>query len=238
MEARFSIKEVYSTSWKSLKEQIWVIVGIYIAFAIVSSVLSLVLMPAQTSSKVGSIIITVITVIISLIFTLGFMKNLFQALDGEEPQFSAYGKQAHKILTLFVASLIYAIVVTIGLCIIIVPGIYLALRLQFFQAAIVEEDAGITSSLRRSWSITKGEVMHLFLLFLLQIAITIIGLCILIVGIFVAAPLVNMMQCATFRHLIVPVETQTAETVEAPAEESVVEQTPESSEESYMRKEE
>ena len=47
-------------------------------------------------------------------------------MDGEEPQFSAYGQQSRKIFTYLIASIIMGIAVAIGIFLLIVPGIYLA----------------------------------------------------------------------------------------------------------------
>ena len=92
-----------------------------------------------------------------------------------------------------------------GLGLLIIPGIYLALRLQFFTAIIVEEDGGILESLRRSWEITKGQAMPLFLVFLTMVGISIVGFLLFIVGIFVAIPLTYMMYAYTYRKLSAPV---------------------------------
>ena len=96
-------------------------------------------MPAQ-GSMVGKIIVNLISAVISSAFMLGYIKNLFQTMDGEEPQFSAYGQQSRKIFTYLIASIIMGIAVAIGIFLLIVPGIYLAIRLQFYSAYIVEED--------------------------------------------------------------------------------------------------
>jgi len=93
----------------------------------------------------------------------------------------------------------------VGLGLLIIPGIYLALRLQFFTAIIVEEDGGILESLRRSWEITKGQAMPLFLVFLTMVGISIVGFLLFIVGIFVAIPLTYMMYAYTYRKLSAPV---------------------------------
>ena len=146
-------------------------------------------------------IVNVISALFSIIFSLGYMKNIFQALDGEEPQFSAYGQQTKNIITYFLASLITGFVVLAGFLFFIIPGIYLALRLQFFQAFIIEENAGIIESLHKSWEITKGQVLPLFILALVMIGILILGCILFGIGIFVAVPLIYMMQCYTFRKL-------------------------------------
>ena len=162
-------------------------------------------MPIQKSIT-GTIIINLISCIISAIFALGYMKNIFQALDGEEPQFSAYGQQARKIITYLVANILMGIIVLLGICLFIIPGIYLALRLQFYAALIVEDDAGIIESLQRSWEITRGQGMSLFMLMLAMIGICILGFILLGIGIFVAMPLVYMMYAYAFRKLNAPLQ--------------------------------
>ena len=200
MESKFTISEVLKTSWKCTKSQIWVLVGLFIGYTIISSILSIFGMPAQELST-GIIITNLVNLIISIIFILGYIKNLFQALDGEEPQFSAYGQQSRKFFTCLIASFIYSMITTLGLALLLIPGIYLAIRLQFFIAFIIEEDASIIDSLTRSWDITKGQVMPLFLLGLVMTAVTFLGLIVFIVGIFVAIPVTSMMYCYSFRKL-------------------------------------
>ncbi|WP_102408123.1 hypothetical protein [Parabacteroides bouchesdurhonensis] len=200
MEAKFLISEVFNTSWKYTKSQIWVLVGLMIGMFIISFTLSIFALPAS-GSITGQIVVNLISMIISMIFSLGYIKNLFQTLDGIEPQFSAYGQQARKLFTYFIASIIVGITVLIGCIIFIIPGIYLALRLQFFQALIVEEDAGIIDSIKLSWKITEGQVGQLFILMLTMIGIAIIGLLLFGIGILFATPLIYMMYCYTFRKL-------------------------------------
>ena len=205
MGSKFSISEVCSTSWQRTKAQIWVLSGLIIGMSIISFTLGVFAMPIQ-QSVMGAIVINLISCIISCIFALGYMKNIFQALDGEEPQFSAYGQQARKIITYLVANILMAIIVTLGLCLFIIPGIYLALRLQFYAALIVEDDAGIIESLQRSWEITRGQEMSLFMLMLAMIGICILGLILLGIGIFVAMPLIYMMYAYVFRKLNAPLQ--------------------------------
>ncbi|MDR3142147.1 MAG: glycerophosphoryl diester phosphodiesterase membrane domain-containing protein [Tannerellaceae bacterium] len=211
MESKFTISEVLSASWAALKSQIWILVGLFIGYMILSFVFGLLLSPAMTSIAL-SLIANLIFYVIAIVFTLGYTKNLFQTLDGEEPQFSAYGQQARKIGTYFVAGLLYCILVFIGTLLLIIPGIYIALRLQFFVQLIVEEDAGIIESLQKSWNITKGQALPLFLLALVMMGICIVGFILLGVGIFVAAPLISLMCCCVFRKLNSPLNSLEEET--------------------------
>lgn len=210
MKPTFTISETFKVSWKCLKEQIWILVGLFIGYTIISGLLQ-VFMPQATPGDPfaiftpTSLIVMLIATIFSSVFNLGYIKNMFQALDGIEPQFSAYGQQARKILTYIITNIILVILVFIGIMLLIIPGFYLGLRLQFAFCFIVEEDAGIIDSLKKSWEITNGQVWLLFLLTLVMIGIVIIGFLLLGVGIFIAYPLIILMQCYVFRKLNNPV---------------------------------
>ena len=199
MKPNLIISDVIRNSWKAVKSQIWVLIGLLIGYYIISAILTVFTMPIQ--GMLPQTLVSLVSIIISCIFSLGYTKNLFQALDDVEPQFSAYGQQSRKIITYFIANIIMAIIVVIGCIFLIIPGIYLALRLQFFQAFIVEEDAGIIESLQRSWKMTKGNVMPLFWLMLSMIGIILLGIILFVIGIFVAIPVVYMMYCYAFRVL-------------------------------------
>lgn len=205
MESKFTISEVFKTGWKTAKSQIWILAGLIIAYTILAFILQAFGIQAKPDGTIDAstsqIIITILYSVISLIFSLGYLKNVFQALDGNEPQFSAYGVQARKILTYFVANFIYIIAVFIGIALFVIPGIYLMIRLQFFTAAIVEEDAGIIESLKRSWEITKREAGKLFLLGLIYFLILLVGIILCIVGLFFAIPVTVAMSCCVYRKL-------------------------------------
>jgi hypothetical protein len=201
MEAKFTISEAFKTSWKCVKSQIWVLAGLLIGYTIISLILSLLTGPTQ-GSWAGEIIVTIINIVIACIFSLGYTKNMFQALDGEEPQFSAYGQESRKIIKYFIAEILFTIIFVIGLCLLIIPGIYIALRLQFFTAFIVEDNAGIVESFKRSWAITKGQGLPLFWVLLTQIGITLVGLILFVIGIFIAIPVIYMMYCYIYRKLV------------------------------------
>ena len=205
MEQKIIYSEILKTSWRRLLRQFWLLVGLGIGFTIIYSLLYIFSMPQHGETmKISGIIVGILDWILLYIFFMGYMKNCFQTIDGEEPQFSAYGQVSRKFFTFLIALIIYGIVVAIGLALLILPGIYLMIRLQYYLAAIVDEDAGIIDSLKRSWQITKGQELPLFVILLIMIAISCIGTIALVVGIFVAIPFMMLIHCVTFRKLTAP----------------------------------
>jgi uncharacterized membrane protein len=244
MESNFTISDVLRDSWKAFSSQMWILAGLIIGYIILTLILNAV--STALFSVFSQLIYAIASMILALIFELGYLKNLFQALDGDEPRFSAYGREARKIVTFFVSALLRGLLIFIvvsimllpyfyllydlsfigdividpysapvipegkwpllflmalGALCLLLPAIYLGIRFMFYQAFIVDDDAGIIDSLKRSWEITKGHTLSLFLLALTSIGIVIAGFMVFVIGIFVAMPLVALMYCSAFRRL-------------------------------------
>ena len=213
MKAQLVVSEILKESWKLVKSQIWILAGLFIAYILITSTISIFSSPLQTS-LIGGIISLVISLFISSVFGVGYLKNMLQTIDGDEPQFSAYMQSFPKILNYLLASIIFGVATLIGTILFIVPGISLYIRLQFFGFFIVEENQGAAESLRSSWEMTKDQGMPLALLFLASILFLILGFILFIIGVFVAYPFLWMIQAYTYRQLSQAVLMRQTEAVE------------------------
>lgn len=72
------------------------------------------------------------------------------------------------------AAFIYGVICVIGLVCLIIPGIYLAIRLQFSPFLIAEKNYEVIESFKKSWQMTEGYVFKLFLLFLAFLGIALV----------------------------------------------------------------
>ncbi|SIR25898.1 Membrane domain of glycerophosphoryl diester phosphodiesterase [Haladaptatus litoreus] len=103
-----------------------------------------------------------------------------EAYDERTDFGDAASRVGSKYLTLFVMSIVYSIIVVIGFIFLIIPGIYLALRLSLAFPACVIDDKNLTESLETSWEVAPGNLLKLFGISLLAV---IIGFGVGIVGI-------------------------------------------------------
>lgn len=74
----------------------------------------------------------------------------------------AFGKAFEKLPNLILGLLIYLIAVVLGLCLLVVPGIYVAVRLSFLMYGIVVDDLDAISALRSSWNLVEGRWFSVF----------------------------------------------------------------------------
>ncbi|MBO86449.1 MAG: hypothetical protein CL927_13925 [Deltaproteobacteria bacterium] len=68
--------------------------------------------------------------------------------------------------------LLYGLIVLLGSCALIVPGIMAAIGLIFWPYAMVVEGHGPVNALKRSWQLSTGSKLHLFLF---GVALTALG---------------------------------------------------------------
>jgi len=208
MNAKIDFAEISKAAWKGFKSQCWLLMGLLIGFTIVYSILFLFAFPAKGEPmRISGLIVGIICVIFQCLFVMGYLKNCLQTVDGEEPQFSAYGQVSRKLLAFLPVFILFPIVITLGFALFFFPGVYLLLRFQFLFASVVDDETGVIASIKRSWNITKGHTMQLFVLMLIQMAIFVVGMIVLGVGIIAATPFTALMYAYAYRKLTAPTST-------------------------------
>jgi len=206
MKEKIIYSDIFKSAWKGLLAQIWLLTGLVIGFTIIYSLLILFIIPDKGEFlSFGRILVILLCICLGSLFSLGYLRNCLQTLDGEEPQFSAYGQESRKLLRFLVANIFFSVIITFGFALFIFPGIFLFLRFQFFFAALVDEDAGMITSFKRSWDMTKGHLLQLLVLLFIHLLIFFIGMIALGIGVFTAIPLSALLYGSIYRKLTAPV---------------------------------
>jgi len=123
-------------------------------------------------------------------------------LRGKKADVSELWSNYAKFFHYLGAGILFGLMVLLGSILLIIPGIYLALRFQFFGELILDKDMGIMDSLSGSWKLTKGFAFDLFVLALVSFVVTILGVLALLVGVLVAAPVVYAGRLAAYNFLL------------------------------------
>ncbi|MGJ8696427.1 MAG: DUF4339 domain-containing protein [Verrucomicrobiaceae bacterium] len=138
---------------------------------------------------------------VSIFLSLGATHIGLRILRGEKPEIGELFSQGPKFLQGALATILYFLMVVGGLILLIVPGIYLALRFGFYREAIVEKNLDAISALKYSSQLTRDNRLSLFGLWLLGFLITIAGALALLVGLIVAIPVVWLSTLVAYRYL-------------------------------------
>jgi uncharacterized membrane protein len=121
--------------------------------------------------------------------------------SGEATQFNLNGFKmpVKKYIYYVVVQILVSIITGIGLCLCIIPGIYLAVRLQFVAICTLHHpEDGISGAFERSWKMTKGNFWNLFLLGVLAVLINIAGLLCCCIGVYFTSAMVYFMQTVAY----------------------------------------
>ena len=136
-----------------------------------------------------SVVVGFVSAIFTMVVALGVMRMALRFVDGDRGELADLFAQIPLIIPYFVASIVVGIITTVGFMLLIIPGIYWALRFQFFGWVIVDKEVGPLEAMQESWEITRGSALNLFLFAVLLLAVNVLGACALVIGLLVTVPL-------------------------------------------------
>jgi uncharacterized membrane protein len=147
------------------------------------------------------VLIAIIRQVVDLFLGLGLARIGLNIVSEKPVDISMLFGEGRKLGSAILATIIYALVVFVGLLLLVVPGIYLALRLGQYKNAIVDKDLGAIDALKYSAKITQGNVLNLFGFGIVCFLIIIAGALALVVGLIVAIPVTFLASLLAYRWL-------------------------------------
>ncbi len=115
---------------------------------------------------------TILSTIIYALLTALLIYGTVMYLRGQPAPLSAYiSNGAQVIFPVFIVSLIVSLSMTLGMILLIVPGVIIYLMWWVAVPAVVVERAGIGDSLKRSAALTKGNRWRILGVFLVLVII-------------------------------------------------------------------
>lgn len=204
---KFSKSEVIRFGWDVAKKNLWFFVAILLISNVISWLFSFVSQPLFANNnafvKIIGILITIAGWIVSLEIGYATFVIFLKFVDKKKVAIKdlfAYF-DAGILFRYLLVSLLYGLLVVIGLVLFIIPGIYLGIKYWFAIYIYVDKRTGIIESFKESAKITKGVKWQLFLLGLLQFLIMLAGALALLVGLFVAIPINYLSDFYVYRKL-------------------------------------
>lgn len=146
----------------------------------------------------------------------GAMLISLRTIDDRKPRFSDLWSSYPVLVSYIAGSTLYALAVAIGLALLVVPGIYLAIRLQFYGYLIIDKGMGAIEALQESGNLTQGVKINLFLFGLGFMALNILGALALGVGLFITIPVTWIAKAYVYRRLQMQAENEDAPALPEP----------------------
>lgn len=196
------IPGVYKFSFQKFKKYASFIFGVsvsYFVLAIIPQVYFTFQAPENPTAE--SQFFSFMMTFIQLFLALGFTKIMLLLIDDQPVEIVDMVNNFSIFFSYFVGSFLYGMAVLIGFFLLILPGIYISIRLQFYQYYIIDEGDNSFTALKRSFEATENITLELFIFGVTAFLINVGGILLFGIGILLTYPLTTMATAAIYKSL-------------------------------------
>jgi uncharacterized membrane protein len=160
----------------------------------------------ENTMQLANLVLAPISGVVNLVSQAFFMGGIVSfglaVARGRKPEFGEVFSGGKTFGQLLVANLLFSMAAGLGFMLCIVPGVIFFLGCQFFYPEVVDKQKGAVDALKRSWEITNGHKMNLFVLALVLFGVGLLGLAACCVGaLLVAGPVAVIAMAYTYLKL-------------------------------------
>jgi uncharacterized membrane protein len=196
----FRVGDALAYGWEKFKAH-FVFLWMILASAWGISLLFNLLQKGAGKETVLGMLIGLASFVVALIVQLGLVRMYLDLAEGTEDKLGTLFSQRHVFWNYLGAAILYGLMVAFGLVLFIIPGLYLALKYQFFSYLIVDKNLGAMEALKKSAVMTEGVKWKLFLFSLAICGLNILGALVFVVGLLVTIPMSTMAFVFVYRTL-------------------------------------
>jgi uncharacterized membrane protein len=203
----FTIEEALQYGWKIMKENIWFFVGVLVVAWAITGIPAIIANAVQRDFIGLSILFRIIGFAANIIVSIGLITIALKFLDNQDPRFEDLFSFKPYFWKYLGASILTGLVVWAGLILFIIPGIYWALKFQFYGYFVVDQGCEPVEAMRRSSRITQSVKWKLLGFGIVLAIINFIGFVCLFIGLFVTVPITLLAFSWVYRKLLSQTES-------------------------------
>ena len=185
-ELKFSKIEAIRFGWNTTLHNfrfLLLVFAIVVGVSLLPRIINLLEVPIFLSILVG-----IVFFVVNSILSLGVIAIVLKFVKNEKPTIQDLVSKKHLFSKYIFSNILVSILTIIGFLFFIIPGIVLAVRMQFYVYFIVEEEVGPIDAIKKSWNLTKGSFWNIFFFGLLAGVVQILGALALLVGLIFTTP--------------------------------------------------
>lgn len=194
----FSIKESILYGWNKVKEHMELLLFATLSILATGGLIGGI---SEYKQSINISIFWIIGAIFLVIIRIGYNKILLRIHDGENPKFTDIFKEYKTFWKYFAVSILFQLIVLLGLIFFIIPGIILLVRLSFSLLIVIDTKIGPITAMKESRAITKDSFLKLFFFWIIIVFINFIGLMIFGIGLLITIPMTTLAVIHVYRTL-------------------------------------
>jgi uncharacterized membrane protein len=186
--------------WAKTMERLSFWIVLVLIIGVISYIPQALSQPIEDSSPATALLINVVGAVISTFVSIGAIAISLMVYDGKPVTYGDLFSRRELFWRYLGGTILYGLIVALGLVLLIVPGFVWAVKYQFVPYAIVDRGVGATESLRISARLTDGVKLSLLVFNLALFGVLFLGVLALGVGVLVAFPIVLMASAYMYRY--------------------------------------
>lgn len=187
--------------WSSFRRRPGLFVAIFGTLLLSWAVLEVLVVALQRLGPLVNITLHLLFLAFFSGLKLGFLRLALAAYDGSRPRYRDLFSRLASGPRFLAAGLLYLGAILLGLVLLLLPGIYLGLRLAPFGFLIAELDSAVGASFRAASELTRGSIPALLGFAATLLALNLAGAALLGVGLIVTVPVSVLSAAALYRQL-------------------------------------
>src|SRR3990167_5151141 len=194
----FSIVESLQFGWHTMRahsalvfQVVLTLLALEVARAIVQKVLA-----GTALGLLASLVLFAATAVLGI----GATRIALRLAQGHSAHYADIVPPMRLLWPYIAASLLAGLAVVGGLILLILPGVFVAVRLSMVRFEVID-GAGIRESLNKSWALTDGHFWHLLGFLLVMILLNIMGAALLMVGLLISIPVTMIAYAQVYQKL-------------------------------------
>lgn len=209
MNQVFFKKEAIKHGWRLTKENIYFILKLGVFLAIIYITLSAIGKFLSIVEAPISLPFWILTTVFEMFLAIGVLRIFMSINNSKEFKFSDLWNTDDKtIINYFIGSIYYCLIVIGGMILLVVPGIYWAIKYSFTRYLIIDKKLSPKEALKMSGKITSGSKWNIFFFMILIILVNILGAIVFGVGLLWSIPTTTFALVFVYRKLLANYENK------------------------------
>lgn len=192
----FSIKEIISSGWATMKKNFWYFVIFLIVTAAIQGPIQL-----SSSKPASSSILMIAGLLVSTLIALLSAKISLDAANGKKLSLNSLSGVSSQYFSFFVVTILTGLILMAGFVLLVVPGIIWAIQFSMAPYLVIDKKMNPIDAMKESSKMTKGIKWQLFRFGLTIIGINILGVLALGIGLFATIPTSMVADALVYKKL-------------------------------------
>lgn len=201
-ERRVDVGETIRYGWEVTKANLSLIIVLVIVAALATGIPSGIAESLERPAPALSALFRLASSILSIVVGIGALRVSLRLHDGQDVALrDLFAVDWSTFWRYAVATILYSLIVAVGLVLFVIPGIILAVRYLFFGYFVVEKGARPVEALAQSSAATEGVRWDLFVFAVALLILNVVGAMLLLVGLLVTVPISYLAAARVYRTL-------------------------------------